>query len=220
VPPQTLALALAASIYPPALAAVIALGRGAQLRSRVSAFVLCAFAITYATGTLMLLVLIELGATGTLHWTPSAALDLALGVVLFGVAVHLRRGRQRGDAETPASNGESKIERYLQSRRLACLLGLTLYVLPSPIYIAAVKTIADANYSTAHELLALAVAIVVMLWVIEVPMAMLLAAPARASATLERINVWFIGHGRLLAVLVSAGAGAYLTVRGLVGLIG
>ena len=39
MPTQALALALAASIYPPAVAAVIALGRGSEVRSRVFAFV-------------------------------------------------------------------------------------------------------------------------------------------------------------------------------------
>ncbi len=216
VPPQTLALALAASIYPPAVGAVIALGRGAHLRSRVVAFVLAAIAITYATGTLMLFVLIELGATGSLHWTPSAAFDVALGVALVGLAFRLRTTR----SQTKTPKKPSKIGRYLQSRRLAFLLGLTLYILPSPIYIGAVKTIADADYSTSRELATLAVTVVVMLWLIEVPMLMLLAVPKRASSSLERVNLWFTRHGRLLAVALSAGVGLYLLIRGLVGVIG
>ena len=219
MPAQTLALALAASIYPPAVAAVIALGRGPQVRSRVFAFVLAALAITYASGTLMLFVLVELGATGSLHWTPSAAVDLALGLLLLAVAAHLHRKRPELASETKASSTPSKIERYLQSRRLAFVLGLTLYALPSPIYVGAVKTIADANYSTSRELATLAVTVAVMLWLIEVPMLMLLAVPDRASSALERVNLWFTRHGRLLAVALSAGAGVYLTVRGLTGLI-
>ena len=100
------------------------------------------------------------------------------------------------------------------------MLGITLYVLPSPIYIAAVKTIADAQLSTSSELLALVATVAVMLWLIEVPMLMLLAVPDRASSLLERTNLWFTEHGRLLAVIVSAGAGVYLIVKGLVDLLG
>jgi hypothetical protein len=48
---------------------------------------------------------------------------------------------------------------------------------------------------------------------------MLLAVPDRASSALERVNLWFTRHGRLLAVALSAGAGVYLTLRGLTGLI-
>jgi hypothetical protein len=216
MPSQALALALAASIYPPAVAAVIALGRGSQVRSRVLAFVLAAAFVTYATGTLMLFALEDLGANGSVHYTPSAALDLALGVLLMGLAAHLRRRQPR----KPGPSGSSKIERYLQSRRLAFVLGVTLYVLPSPIYVGAVKTIADAKLSTSSELLSLAATVAVMLWLIELPMLMLILVPARASSALERINAWFALRGRLLAVLACALAGVYFAIRGLVGLIG
>lgn len=225
MPPQALELALAASIYPPAVVAVIALGRGPQLRSRVVVFVLGAVLVTFALGVVMSIVLDELGATGPHHWTPGGAFDLALGVVLIGLAVYLRRkrpeanGKDTDDTKTAAS-GPSKIERYLESRRLAFVLGITLYVLPSPIYVAAVKTIADAQLSRSSELLALAATVAVMLWLIEVPMLMLLAVPDRASGLLERANLWFTENGRLLAVLVSAGVGVYLAVKGLVALIG
>jgi len=69
MPPQTIALAFAASIYPPAVAAVISLGRGSQVRSRVLAFVAAAITVTYATGVLALFVLSDVGATG-LYYTP------------------------------------------------------------------------------------------------------------------------------------------------------
>lgn len=215
MPPQALALAFAASIYPPAVAVVIALGRGSQVRSRVLAFVAAAVIITYATGVLTLFVLSDIGATG-LHYTPSAALDMALGLLLLGLAVHLRHPRQAQDKPS----GDSKLARRLQSRRLAFVLGLTLYVLPSPIYIGAVKTIADAKLSTSRELLALAVTLAVMLWLIELPMLLLLVIPGRASSALEQINAWFLQNGRRLGMLACIGAGLYLIAKGLIGLIG
>jgi hypothetical protein len=209
-------LALAASIYPPAVAAVIALGRGAQVRSRVFAFVFASAFITYATGTLMLLVLDELGAAGSHHLTPSAGIDVALGAILILLAAYLHRTRPESSTHLATPSRPSKIARYLESRRLAFVLGVTLYVLPSPIYIAAVKAIADAELSTRGELLTLVATVAVMLWLIELPM----LVPVRASSELERINAWFSQHGRLLAVVVFAGAGVYLLVRGLVHLIG
>jgi hypothetical protein len=212
-------LALAASIYPPAAAAVIALGRGTEVRSRVFAFVFAAAVTTYVTGALVLLVLEELGATGTHHLTPSAGIDLVLGALLILLAAHLHRSRPQASTNSANPSGPSKIARYLESRRLAFVLGITLYILPSPIYLAAVKTIADAELSTRGELLALVATVAVMLWLIELPMLILLAAPDRASSELERINAWFSGHGRLLAVVVSAGAGVYLVVIGLVHLV-
>jgi hypothetical protein len=38
-------------------------------------------------------------------------------------------------------------------------------------------------------------------------------------AVLENVNLWFARNGRLLAVIAAAGAGVYLTVRGLSGLL-
>jgi Sap, sulfolipid-1-addressing protein len=240
MPPQALALAFAASIYPPAVVAVIALGRGEQVRSRVLAFVVAALLITYAIGTVLLFLLEDVGATGSHHLTPSAALDLGLGVLLLAFTVRLRHKqlaqKRVGEREQGASSasgsstegtstkqatkkGTSKIERYLQSRRLAFLLGITLYMLPSPIYIAAVKEISDASLSTGGKLVALLVSVAIMLWLIELPMLALVLFPARASSSLEQINAWFTRNGRLLAVIACAAAGAYLSVKGLVNLV-
>jgi hypothetical protein len=240
MPAQALALAFAASIYPPAVVAVIALGKGEQVRSRVLAFVLAAMLITYAIGALLLFLLEDVGATGSHHLTPSAALDLGLGVLLLAFAVRLRRKqlaqkKEREREDSASSGGEpsakgaptgeatekgaSKIERYLASRRLAFVLGITLYVLPSPIYVAAVKEISDASLSTGGKLVALLLTVAIMLWLIELPMLALVLFPARASSSLEQINAWFTRNGRLLAVIACAGAGAYLSAKGLVNLI-
>jgi Sap, sulfolipid-1-addressing protein len=222
MPPQAFALAFGASIYPPAAAAVIALGRGPQVRSRVFAFVLAALLTTYAIGAVMLLLLVELGINGPSHYSPSAAVDLAIGVGLLALAAWLYRKRPRqtsAGSTKSASGAPSKIERYLSNRRLAFVLGLTLYALPSPIYIAAVKTIADAGLSASGELAALAVTVAVMLWLIELPMLMLLVVPARAASVLEGLNLWFAQNGRVLAIVASLAAGVYLLVRGLSGLL-
>lgn len=226
MPPQALALALAASIYPPAVAAVIALGRGAEVRSRVFAFVLAAGLVTYTVGALILYALVELGATGAHHLTPGAALDLALGVLLLLLALRLHRRRpdptaaNSGDAAASTSEAPSKIERYLESRRLAFVLGVVLYVLPSPIYLGAVMAIADANLSTSAELASLVATVAVMLWMVELPLLMLLVVPDRAAGTLERINLWFARHGRTLAIVAAVAAGVYLIIKGLIDLIG
>jgi hypothetical protein len=222
VPPAALSLALAASIYPPAVAIVIALGQGADVRLRVFLFVIAAFLTVFVTGVLMLLLFVELGATSQQHPTPGAALDIAIGVVLIWVAARLRRKRpdsSETDTQEQHKSGPSRTERYMENRRLVLLLGVIAYVLPSPIYVGAVKAIADATSSTTQELVYLGVIVVVMLWMIEVPMLMLLVFPRGASLALENINAWFGRHGRLLAVVAAAGAGAYLIGAGLIELL-
>ncbi len=219
MPSEALSLALAASIYPPALAAVIALGRGVDVRLRVFLLVIAAYLTVFVTGSLMLLLFQDLGATSQQQRTVSAGLYIVAGVALVWVAIRLRRPRPDKPKSSSSSSGPSRTERYLESRRLVLLLGVVLYVVPSPIYVGAVKAIADAKDSTATQLIYLAVIVLIMLWMIEVPMLMLLAFPHRASSALERINDWFARHGRMVAVIAAAGAGAYLIGVGLVDLL-
>ncbi|HME01638.1 MAG TPA: GAP family protein [Solirubrobacteraceae bacterium] len=216
MPSEAISLALAASIYPPAVAAVIALGRGSDVRLRVLLLVSAALVTVFVTGSLMLLLFEELGATSQQQRTFSSGLYIAGGVALLWLAARLRHP---GPAKPKKEPGTSKTERYLESRRLVLLLGVILYVVPSPIYVGAVKAIADTNASTSQQLAYLAVTVLIMLWLVEIPMLMLLAFPRRASAALESINNWFARNGRLVAVLAAAGAGVYLIVVGLIELI-
>ncbi len=215
MPPEALALAVSASIYPPAVAAVIAFGRGTEVRVRVAAFVLAAAITTYAVGVVLLLVLVDLGVGARQHKAVGPGIDIALGVLLVGLAARLHRHRPP-PATAP---GPSRIDRYLQSTRLASLLGVTLYVLPSPIYIGAVTAIAGAKGSTSDQLLDLVAVVAVMLWMIELPMLMLVAIPGRAVGARDRVNAGFAAHGRTVAVVVSAGAAVYFVVKGLVDLL-
>jgi hypothetical protein len=215
MPSEAVSLALAASIYPPALAAVIALGRGTEVRLRVLLFVVGAFFTVLVTGALMLLLFTD-GASSKPPRTASAGLYIAAGAILVGLAVRLRN---RDPDARKTDGGPSNIDRYLQSARLVLVLGVVLYVIPSPIYIGVVKAIADTQASTAQQLVYLVEALLIMLWMIEIPMLLLLAFPTRGSRVLEGINAWFARNGRLVAVLVSAGAGLYLVGVGLVELL-
>jgi len=220
VPVDAFALALAASIYPPAVAAVIALGRGPQLRSRLLAFTGAAFLVTYASGVLMLFALEELGATTHASLSASAGVEVSLGVLLLALGAFLAHRRPRRETAPPAPAGPSKIDRYLASRRLAAVLGVTLYILPSPIYVAAVKSIADAELARSSELLALALVVATMLWMVELPVLMLMVMHDRAERALERTNRWFAANGRSVAIVACAAAGAYLIIHGLARLPG
>ena len=65
-----------------------------------------------------------------------------IGVALVIVGVYLQYRRRPGTPKTPkVPKGESRIERAMSSVPLLLLLGVTLYALPSPQYIGAVKAI-------------------------------------------------------------------------------
>ena len=131
----------------------------------------------------------------------------------------LRLHRKRPDPTPAAPSGSrpapSKIERYLQSRRLAFVLGIVLYVLPSPIYIGAVKSIADANLSTSGELASLVVVVAIMLWMVELPMLMLLAVPDRAATRWNRSTSGSPATAARWRSLAAVAVGVYLIVKGL-----
>jgi hypothetical protein len=217
MPPEAVSLALAASIYPPALAAVIALGRGVEVRLRVVLFVIAAYFTVLVTGALMLFLFDELGASRSELITPTAGLYVAGGSLLLFGATRLRREPARASAP---HTGSSRIDRYLQSRWLVVALGVILYVVPSPIFAGAVKAIADTNATAGQELAYLAQMLLLMLWLIELPMLMLIAFPKHSAGALERVNAWFAAHGRRLLVFASGGLGVYLIVVGVVELAG
>ena len=130
MPSEAVSLALAASIYPPALAVVIALGRGTEVRLRVLLLVVGAFFTVLVTGSLMLLLFTEVGASSKPARTVGAGLYIAAGSVLIWLAVRLRN---RDPDATKTQAGPSKTDRYLESARLVLVLGVVLYVVPSPI---------------------------------------------------------------------------------------
>jgi Sap, sulfolipid-1-addressing protein len=216
VPREAVSLALAASIYPPALATVIALGRGVEVRLRVVLFVIAAYWTVLVTGGLMLFLFDELDATREQVITPTAGLYVAGGLLLLFVATRLQHAPRRS---SPQHTGRSRIDRYLQSRWLVVLLGAILYVVPSPIFAGAVKAIADTNVSAGQELAYLAQMLLIMLWLIELPMLMLIVFPSHSVDVLERVNAWFAARGRRLLVLASGGLGSYLIIVGVVELV-
>ncbi len=183
------------------------------MRLRVVLFVVAAFVTVFVTGSLMLLLFEELGATSQQQRSISSGLYIVGGVVLLWLANRLHHP---GPPKPKKVSGPSKTERYLESRRLVLLLGLVLYVVPSPIYVGLVKSIADTNTSTSQELAYLVTALLIMLWMIEIPMLLLLAFPRRGSVVLESINNWFARNGRLVAIIAAVACGIYLIGVGLV----
>jgi hypothetical protein len=213
MPPEAVSLALAASIYPPALAAVIALGRGVEVRLRLVLFVIAAYCTVLVTGTLMLFLFDELAATREQVIGPTAGLYVAGGLVLLFVATRFRRDTRR---TSPQHTSRGRIDRYLQSRWLVAVLGVILYVVPSPIFAGAVKAIADTDVSDGEKLAYLGQMLLIMLWLIELPMLMLIAFPSHSVGALEQANTWFGNHGRRLLVVASGGLGIYLIIVGVV----
>lgn len=215
MPSEALSLALAASVYPPALAAVIALGRGQQVRLRVVLLVIGAYFTVFVVGAVILLLFTQAHASKHAVHTPSAIAYIVVGAVLLYLAWRLHANPPKPKAAGEEASG-GKLDRYLEGKWLVLLLGVILYIIPSPIFVGAVKSIADSHGSTGSEIGDLALVLVIMLWIIEIPMLLIIALPERGSQILQSVNAWFGSHGRSVGVAALAILAAYLLIVGIV----
>ena len=74
------------------------------------------------------------------------------------------------------------------------ILGLVMF-LPSPLYILAVKDIADIHTSTPSDVLAVLICAIAVMLFMEIPLAALLVRPAKVGAGIERFHAWLKHNG-------------------------
>lgn len=90
--------------------------------------------------------------------------------------------------------------------------------LPSPLYLAAIKAIADSGDTSASKLTAVLICAACVLLFVEVPAIALLLQPDGLERRLQALHGWLAANGwRLLAALAAA-AGAYALVKGIAAL--
>jgi len=215
VPSQAITLALLGSVYPPALAVAVAIAAGDKVRSRFAIFVSAAAVTTYAVGFAILEIFTAADLSSPKHQHSSGLLQLVIGFALVLVGIYLQRHRRRPD-KPKEPKGESKIERAMNSVPLLLLLGVTLYALPSPQFIGAVKAISGQSVPEPRKLIQLLIVVAIMLWMIEVPAVGLAIFPEQAGRVLDRFNEWLARHGRTLLIVICYVAGVWMIVNGLI----
>jgi hypothetical protein len=223
---RALPLAFVAGLYPLGLAIVLRyLGEPASMR-RALAYLAGAATVTLCTGLAILVSFRLFGMTGRPERTPSAALDLFVGSVLLLVAIWAGRrhasSRQpraqprepppgAGDETPPGSAGT----RRAMSTRAVFLLGIVTY-LPSALYVAAIRDLADARLGLGPTILAVVVCTTLVLHMVEIPIVLRLCAPRRAGALLAAYNDWMHRHGWTVLVVATTAGGLYFLVNGVV----
>ena len=155
---------------------------------------------------------------------PSAAVDLALGLILLvlgasilgGLITRLRAARQarRGRPEQPEKDRkESWATRVLREPHLglAALIGVVIG-LPGAAYISALHNLVAGHYPTATQIVAVFVFIVIEFLLIIIPWLCLELWPAGTAIRLKRAQDWLAGHVAQLAGWICILLGAYLTI--------
>jgi Sap-like sulfolipid-1-addressing protein len=201
---QAAVLALAGSIYP--LAALIVIGLLSRPGGRPLALVFLAGAALAVTlvAVIELWVLVTLDITANRSRAPSGWLSILLGLALVVIAVVLIGRRGTTDA-APAPRQIGIVGAFL--------LGAVMY-LPGPMYVAAVKTVADAGSSAALTTVGIVVCVVCVLVLTEGPIVLQWVAPRRSERALAAYGRFISQHGRDALLGAALVVGGYLISRG------
>jgi hypothetical protein len=158
--------------------------------------------------------------------TVSASVDLALGVVLLAVGALVATGRLHGrrKAAVPAGGGQpDKPEKGGWAKRalakprlgLAMLVG-ALVGLPGAAYLSALHNLVTGKSSTAAQVVAVVIFVLIEFSLIIIPFAFLELRPEATKAGLHNTQDWLLSHARQLMAYTALILGAYLAISGLV----
>jgi anti-sigma factor RsiW len=148
------------------------------------------------------------------------AIALAVAFVLYtGRHERLKERRQARKAAKP-DKGPPRWQRELSkgSARTTFIVG-ALLTLPGASYLAGLDQIHKLKYSTTATVLLVIGFNLVMLWLLEVPLASFVVAPAWTPRAIDRAKAWVSRHAHVFAVRGFAAVGALLVIKGIVGLV-
>ncbi len=225
---QVILLSLTASLNPTLVAAttvMLLLDKPARL---MLGYLLGAYITSITLGLVIVLSLPNSSTTNTTENTISPAVDIALGAIALAVSFVLYTGRherlrerRRARKAAKPDKGPPRWQRELSkgSARTTFVIG-ALLTLPGASYLAGLDQIHKLKYSTAATVLIVIGFNLVMLWLLEVPLASFLIAPEWTPRAIDRAKAWVVRHTHVFAVRGFAAVGALLILKGLIGLLG
>ena len=224
---EVILLSLTASLNPTLVAAttvMLLLDRPAKL---MAGYLLGAYMTSVTLGLVIVFSLSNSSASSTTENTLSPAADIGLGAVALAVAFALHTGRadrlrarrrDRKQAKGPKEPARWQRELSKGSPRITFVVG-ALLTLPGASYLAGLDQIHKLKYSTPVTVLVVIGFNVVMLWLLEVPLASFLIAPQWTPRAIQRAKLWVSRHAHLFAVRGFTALGSLLIVKGIVGLV-
>src|SRR5689334_23226410 len=219
------ALAFLAAANPKLLALDLLLIENRRPRAMFLCLLLGGMTVALAIGLLDVLVF---HADAIKHQASvSAGVDLALGVLLLAVGGLVATGRLHGRRNTAVPAGDRQpdkpekkggwAQRVLAEPRLglAMLVG-ALIGIPGASYLAALHNLVTGKSSTATQVVAVVIFVLIDFLLIIIPFAFLELRPAATKALLKHTQDWLLGHAARLMAAIALLLGAYLAVSGLV----
>jgi hypothetical protein len=222
---NVVALGLSAAINPILVGVVLVTLASPRPKALLGAYVAGGMIVSVGIGIGAVSLASGTGAVSSSTSTTNGLVDLVLGLFLLAVAAWFATGRaeRRHARKVAAAAGRPKkpsvSDRLLGGSRasMAFLAGVLL-TLPSAMYIAALKDIAEAGVSTEEEILAIVLFNVLMLLPALIPLALLVVAPDGTKAAVERADRWMRGHQKRLVTVVAGAIGVYLSAKGIIAL--
>ena len=159
--------------------------------------------------------------------TVSAGVDLALGLLLLAAGGLLATGRLHGRRKAPVPAGagppdkpEKKDgwpQRLLAEPRLglAMLVGAVIGI-PGASYLTALHNLVTGKSSTATQVIAVVVFVIIDFLLIIIPFAFLELRPEATKARLKHSQDWLMSHALQLMAAIGLLLGAYLAISGLI----
>lgn len=225
---EVILLSLTASLNPTLVAAttvMLLLDKPARL---MGGYLLGAYLTSITLGLVIVFSLSNSTATNTTENTISPAVDIGLGAIALAIAFvlytgraeRLRQRRRERKADKP-DKGPPRWQRELSkgSAKTTFVIG-ALLTLPGASYLAGLHQIHKLKYSTTATVLLVVGFNLVMLWLLEVPLASFLVAPDWTPRAIERAKRWVSRHAHMFAVRGFTAVGALLIIKGVAGLVG
>ena len=221
-------LALLAACYPTLLAAVTVMLLLANPKRLLFGYLLGAYTTSITVG--LVIVFSVQGSSSTSKHTISPAQDLAVGLILLGVALVLGSGRdeplrrrRRERREERRKAGESRdpwSQRMLGkgSARITYAVGVLLSF-PGVTYLAALNRMAALNAGAPATVLLVVCFCLIQLLLLELPLLGYAFAPERTQQAVAQFRAWLGRSGRRIGIIGAAALGTALVARGLLGLL-
>lgn len=224
---QVIALALTASLNPTLVAATTVMLLLERPTKLMLGYLAGAFMTSITLGLVIVFSLSNSSTAKTTQNTLSPSVDIGLGAIALAISFVLYTGRyerlkQRRQARKAAKpdKGPPRWQRELSkgSARTTFVVG-ALLTLPGASYIAGLTEIHKQKLSTALTVLVVLAFNIVMLWLLEVPLASYLLAPEKTPEKIDRAKAWVSRHAHMFAIRGFAAVGALLIIKGIVGLV-
>jgi len=190
-------------------------------------YLLGAYLISITLGLVIIFALSSSSATKTTQHSVSPGVDIGLGAVALAAAFVLYTGRaqrlrerRRAKKASKPDKGPPRWQRELSkgSPWVTFAVG-ALLTLPGASYLAGLHEIDQLNYSTTATVFIVIGFNLVMLWMLEVPLACFVVAPDWTPQAVERAKAWTSRHAHRFAIRGFTALGSLLIIKGIIGLI-